>query len=42
MARLEWPHQRIEHYRTERLQSLLAFAPEPPAVPRSPNGLIIA
>jgi phenylacetate-coenzyme A ligase PaaK-like adenylate-forming protein len=28
MARLEWLHQRIEHYRTERLRSLLAFARE--------------
>jgi phenylacetate-CoA ligase len=28
VARLEWPHERIEHYRTERLRSLLAFARE--------------
>ena len=28
VARLEWPHQRIKHYRTERLRSLLAFARE--------------
>jgi phenylacetate-CoA ligase len=28
VARLEWPHQRIEHYRTERLRSLLASARE--------------
>jgi hypothetical protein len=26
VAALEWPHQRIEHYQTERLRSLLAFA----------------
>jgi phenylacetate-coenzyme A ligase PaaK-like adenylate-forming protein len=28
VARLEWPRERIEHYRTERLRSLLAFARE--------------
>jgi phenylacetate-CoA ligase len=28
VARLEWPRERIEHYRTERLRSLLAFACE--------------
>ena len=28
VARLEWPRKRIEHYRTERLRSLLAFARE--------------
>jgi phenylacetate-coenzyme A ligase PaaK-like adenylate-forming protein len=28
MARLEWPRQRIERYRTERLRSLLGFARE--------------
>jgi phenylacetate-CoA ligase len=28
LARLDWPPQRIEHYRTERLRSLLAFARE--------------
>jgi phenylacetate-CoA ligase len=26
LTRLEWPRQRIEHYQTERLRSLLAFA----------------
>ena len=28
VARLEWPRERIEHYQTERLRSLLAFARE--------------
>ncbi|MEU7869873.1 hypothetical protein [Dactylosporangium sp. NPDC049140] len=28
VARLEWPRQRIERYRTERLRSLLAYARE--------------
>jgi phenylacetate-CoA ligase len=28
VARLDWPRERIEHYRTERLRSLLAFARE--------------
>ncbi len=28
VARLEWPRERIEHYRTERLRSLLAFVRE--------------
>jgi phenylacetate-coenzyme A ligase PaaK-like adenylate-forming protein len=28
VARLDWPRQQIEHYRTERLRSLLAFARE--------------
>jgi phenylacetate-CoA ligase len=28
VARLEWPRERIEHYRTERLRLLLAFARE--------------
>jgi len=28
VARLDWPHQRIERYQTERLRSLLAYARE--------------
>ena len=28
VARLDWPPERIERYRTERLRSLLAFARE--------------
>jgi phenylacetate-coenzyme A ligase PaaK-like adenylate-forming protein len=28
VARLEWPRERIKHYQTERLRSLLAFARE--------------
>ena len=38
VARLDWPHQRIERYQTERLRSLLAYAREPLALPRRPDG----
>jgi hypothetical protein len=36
VARLDWPHQRIERYQTERLRSLLAYAAS--ARPSTPPG----